>query len=274
MSYLNRLKNLAHAGTPTTKPTKPGFAGSVAPHLANVKVLRTPSGEATQPLPGASGLSAEPIPSHLARMKFGEGASPFSACNDPSATAGVCVPEIRTPEPLHCSSSDWHERDKAYQGHHANCPACIASGKGYGTRCDTGAELWTAYSETPKPAPTRAWAAPATHTPTADINPSLLTAATDTEVQRMAERMALFACRGVVVQDAEKLTDKLLVRDREGDDRVACAECHRLVGNAPGRWRCGDRAPILSNDLAGANLGAAFVHQSLHRCRSFAEVKP
>ncbi|HRK40241.1 MAG TPA: hypothetical protein PK347_17850 [Burkholderiaceae bacterium] len=197
-----------------------------------------------------------------------------AAANDPSATAGVCVPEIRTPEPLHCSSSDWHERDKAYQDHHVTCPACIAAGKGYGTRCDTGAELWAAYSETPKPPTARVQPAPATHPPTADIPPSLLSAATDAEIQRMAERLALFADRGVGVQDAEKLADRLLVRDREGDNRVACAECHRLVGNAPGRWRCGDRAPILQNDLAGANLGAAFVHQALHRCNSFAKVKP
>ena len=44
---------------------------------------------------------------------------------------------------------DWHALDAAYNGHHFNCPTCIAAGRGsrYGLRCGTGAALWRAYSE-------------------------------------------------------------------------------------------------------------------------------
>ncbi|PIQ56523.1 MAG: hypothetical protein COW02_00685 [Comamonadaceae bacterium CG12_big_fil_rev_8_21_14_0_65_59_15] len=45
--------------------------------------------------------------------------------------------------------ADWHALDAAYNGHHFNCPTCIAAGRGsrYGLRCGTGAALWRAYSE-------------------------------------------------------------------------------------------------------------------------------
>lgn len=89
----------------------------------------------------------------------------------------------------------------------------------------------------------------------------------------MAARLALFDARGVGVDDAERLADKLLVRDREGDRRGACAECRHLVGSGPGRWRCSDRAPVSVNDLAGAFVGAGFVHQQLHHCHSLEKTK-
>lgn len=89
----------------------------------------------------------------------------------------------------------------------------------------------------------------------------------------MVARLALFDARGVGVDDAERLADKLLVRDREGDRRGACAECVHLVGSGPGRWRCNDRSPVNVNDLAGAFVGAGFVHQQLHHCLSM-ERKP
>lgn len=163
-------------------------------------------------------------------------------------------------------SPDWKDLDRAYQAHHVNCPVCIAAGKGHGQRCGTGAALWADYDQTTKPAPARAWAAPAPK-PTADVHPSLMTAATPDEVNRMVKRLALFALRGLTEPQADKLTDALLVRDRDGCGQGACAECIHLRGNAPGRWRCGDTTSI--NDLAGAWLGAAFVHQHLHHCDGF-----
>jgi len=91
---------------------------------------------------------------------------------------------------------------------------------------------------------------------------------TDAENTRNAARLALFDARGLGVDVATRLVDKLLTRDREGDRRGVCAECRQLVGNGPGRWRCADQSPTHINELAGANLGAAFVHLNLHRCNS------
>ena len=44
----------------------------------------------------------------------------------------------------------WRELAAAYHGHHFNCTACIAAGRGaqYGLRCGTGAALWTSYENT------------------------------------------------------------------------------------------------------------------------------
>jgi len=56
------------------------------------------------------------------------------------------------------TGAEWATLDKAYQAHHLTCPACIASGKGYGLRCGTGAALWANYdqaSEPPRTTPTR-----------------------------------------------------------------------------------------------------------------------
>jgi hypothetical protein len=40
----------------------------------------------------------------------------------------------------------WRELDRAYLGHHFNCPTCVAGGQARGLRCSVGASLWTAYS--------------------------------------------------------------------------------------------------------------------------------
>jgi hypothetical protein len=183
------------------------------------------------------------------------------ASNDPATLSPATAPT----EPL-----DWHALDKAYQAHHVTCPVCIAAGKVDGQRCGTGAALWAAYDQTPKPAPTRAQPAPApappVPKPVAGIHPSLMTAATPDEIKRMVQRLALFAARGLSEGEADRLTDKLLVRDREVfDRRGVCAECVNLKGTGPGRWKCGDTRT--TNDLAGAWVGAAFVHLRLHRCK-------
>lgn len=38
------------------------------------------------------------------------------------------------------------QADRAYLNHHFKCPTCIAAGKGYGMRCNTGATLWADYN--------------------------------------------------------------------------------------------------------------------------------
>ena len=92
------------------------------------------------------------------------------------------------------------------------------------------------------------------------------TAASASEVQTMAARLALFAARGLSVADAERLADNLLTRDREADKRGTCAECRRLVGTDPSRWKCSDRHR--TNELAGLPVAALLVHQHLHHCPS------
>ncbi|MDP3424967.1 MAG: hypothetical protein Q8S32_14570 [Burkholderiaceae bacterium] len=231
------------------------------------------------PPAGDFGLAADPVPLRLLGTKFGEGASPFAACNDPASppapapalqivdtnldTASVVNKAVNT------EAADWADLDRAYQAHHWTCPTCISAGKGYGLRCGTGAALWTAYDAEDMPVPKRAASAtPALRRPATEIHPSLLTPASQTEIDLMGKRLALFDARGVDVDDAERLVDKLLVRDRELDRRGSCAECRHLVGSGPGRWRCNDRSDTSLNDLAGAHLGAGFVHQHLHHCPS------
>lgn len=54
-------------------------------------------------------------------------------------------------------------------------------------------------------------------------------------------RMALFTDKGVSLGDAERLAERLVIRDREGDDRRLCLECSyygssgRCVAAATGR---------------------------------------
>ena len=58
--------------------------------------------------------------------------TPISAANDPTL-------------------ADWKTLDRAYLTHHAQCPQCIAAGRGYGQRCGTGATLWRNYQAAPYP---------------------------------------------------------------------------------------------------------------------------
>lgn len=65
----------------------------------------------------------------------------------------------------------------------------------------------------------------------------------DREIDRYAKRIEIFIRRGLTVDCAERLADRLARRDREKDDRRCCDECSRLVKG----WRCGadaDRATL------------------------------
>ena len=59
-----------------------------------------------------------------------------------------------------------------------------------------------------------------------------------TEIDTFTARLARFTDKGVSYDDAERLADKLVIRDREGDDRRLCLECTHLQGY--GRWHCGN----------------------------------
>ena len=59
------------------------------------------------------------------------------------------------------------------------------------------------------------------------------------EIDTFTARLSRFTDRGLIVVFAESLADKLVIRDREGDDRRLCLECQHLAGSA-GSWRCGN----------------------------------
>lgn len=63
-------------------------------------------------------------------------------------------------------------------------------------------------------------------------------AMTAREVDTFTARLARFTEKGLTLEDGERLADKLVIRDREGDDRRLCLECAHLHG--AGRWRCGN----------------------------------
>jgi hypothetical protein len=69
------------------------------------------------------------------------------------------------------------------------------------------------------------------------------------EIDTLMARQALFCQRGAAPQDAERLADSLVNRDRDDDDRRLCLECRHLRGAGP--YRCGNaRAAGVHADLA------------------------
>ena len=56
------------------------------------------------------------------------------------------------------------------------------------------------------------------------------------EVDTFTARWARFTDKGLDVEAGEQLADKLVMRDREQDDRRLCLECTHLGG--AGAWRC------------------------------------
>lgn len=83
------------------------------------------------------------------------------------------------------------------------------------------------------------------------------------EIDVFTARLARFTDKGIGLEVAEMLADKLVVRDRDGDDRRLCLECANLIGT--GGWRCGQwqRAAI------GAPGIPAGLVQRLQRCDGF-----
>ena len=85
-----------------------------------------------------------------------------------------------------------------------------------------------------------------------------------TEVDTFTARLARFTEKGVSYDEAERLADALVIRDREGDDRRLCLECPHLQGF--GRWRCGNWQAV---DVARQGLARDLV-LLLQRCGGFA----
>ena len=89
------------------------------------------------------------------------------------------------------------------------------------------------------------------------------------EIDVFTMRLARFTDKGFSLDDSEALADKLVLRDRESDDRRLCLECVHLAGRA-GVMRCAQwqRAGL------GAAGVAAGLHLVLQRCDSFKDQNP
>lgn len=94
-------------------------------------------------------------------------------------------------------------------------------------------------------------------------------AMTTVEIDTLALRVAYFLARGIGLELSEKLADRLVVRDREEDDRRICLECLSLVGSQNQGWFCANWAP--AGFIGGgvwAQLAPDFMYQ-LQRCDGF-----
>jgi len=58
------------------------------------------------------------------------------------------------------------------------------------------------------------------------------------EIDALTLRLARFSNKGLTLLAAERLADKLAMRDRESDARRVCMECDHLAGYGAGSWRC------------------------------------
>lgn len=88
------------------------------------------------------------------------------------------------------------------------------------------------------------------------------------EIDTLLARLALFTGKGLSMDQAEWLADKLVFRDRDSDDRRLCLECVHLQGN--GRWRCGNSRAA---DVAREGLANELVKR-LQRCCGFRSAHP
>jgi len=58
------------------------------------------------------------------------------------------------------------------------------------------------------------------------------------EIDAFTARLARFTDKGLTLDNAEALADKLVMRDRDDDTRRTCLECAHVQG--VGRWGCGN----------------------------------
>jgi len=96
------------------------------------------------------------------------------------------------------------------------------------------------------------------------------TAMNGAELDLLAARLARFTDKGVSQGDAEALADKLVIRDRDSDDRALCLECRHMAGYGPASWRCGNwQAAGVAISQRASQLPGDLVFQ-LQRCPGFA----
>ena len=89
------------------------------------------------------------------------------------------------------------------------------------------------------------------------------------EIDTFAVRLHKFADKGLARNDGEALADKLVLRDRDQDDRRVCLECKHFAGHGAGSLRCGNwRAAGVAIRSRDTQLPADLVVQ-LQRCDGF-----
>jgi hypothetical protein len=85
------------------------------------------------------------------------------------------------------------------------------------------------------------------------------------ELARFTARLAQFTDQGLIDLHAESLADRLVIRDREHDDRATCLECTHLQRG----WRCGNwQLAGVAIHARDAQLCGDFV-SLLQRCDGF-----
>ena len=95
------------------------------------------------------------------------------------------------------------------------------------------------------------------------------TAMNGAEIDLFTARLHRFTDKGLTIADGESLADKLVVRDREADDRRFCLECRHLSGVGQTSWRCGNwQAAGIAIRSRDSQLPADLVLQ-LQRCDGF-----
>jgi hypothetical protein len=95
------------------------------------------------------------------------------------------------------------------------------------------------------------------------------TAMNGAEIDLLTARLHRFTDKGLTIADGESLADKLVVRDREADDRRFCMECRQLSGLGQTSWRCGNwQAAGVAIRSRDSLLPADLVLQ-LQRCHGF-----
>ena len=89
------------------------------------------------------------------------------------------------------------------------------------------------------------------------------------EIDTFTQRLHQFIRRGLAEPEAEALADKLVMRDRDLDDRRLCLECLNIKSGG-GRWAC---IQWRRAGLGAPGFPADLVRQ-LQRCDSFTKATP
>lgn len=87
---------------------------------------------------------------------------------------------------------------------------------------------------------------------------------TDGDIRAFVARRARLMRWGWPESEAERLAERLTLRDRGGDDRRLCVECRHLGGRADSLWRCASSRTA----GVGSDLPRTLVVQ-LQRCPGF-----
>lgn len=96
-------------------------------------------------------------------------------------------------------------------------------------------------------------------------------AMTGAEIDTFAARLSTFTDKGLTIADVEILSDMLVLRDRDQDDRRVCLECKYFAGHGAGSWRCGNwQAAGVAFRSRDSQLPADLVVQ-LQQCDGFKE---